>query len=186
MSTLCYQFLWMVYLCWFFCFVFLRLVYTMLSVTLDCLFELPLRYSLTFIVYTMLSVSLDCYFLIAHSVFSNVYCIHYVVSFFGFSFVLCFCFVFLRLEYTMLSVTLDCLFLLPLRYSLTFIVYTMLPVTLDCLFLLTLRYSLTFIVYTMLSISLDCPFFHCPFGILYRGLSFFLIAPSVFSNVYYN
>ena len=32
-----------------FCFVFLRLVYPMLPVSLDCPFFLPLRYSLTFI-----------------------------------------------------------------------------------------------------------------------------------------
>ena len=51
LCTLCSQFLWIV------------------------LFLLPLRYSLTFIylVYPMLPVSLDCPFLIALSVFSNVY-----------------------------------------------------------------------------------------------------------------
>ena len=51
LCTLCYQFLWIVY--------FLRL----------------LRYFLTFIrlVYPMLPVSLDCLFLTAPSVFSNVY-----------------------------------------------------------------------------------------------------------------
>jgi hypothetical protein len=135
----------------------------------------------------MLPVSLYCPFLIAPSVFSNVYL----------SCVLC---------------TLCCHFLwivhfwLPLRYSLTFIcpcfVYPMLPVSLYCPFLivpsvfsnvylscvlctlccqflwivhfwLPLRYSLTFIcpcfVYPMLPVSLYCPF---------------LIAPSVFSNVY--
>ena len=51
MCILCYQFLWIV------------------------LFWLPLRYSLTFIclVHPMLPVSLDCPFLIASSVFFNVY-----------------------------------------------------------------------------------------------------------------
>ena len=53
------------------------------------LFLLPLRYSLTFIVYPMLPVSLDCPFLIAPSVFSNVYCVHYVASFSGLSFFDC-------------------------------------------------------------------------------------------------
>jgi len=68
-------------------------------------FWLPLRFSLTFVVldlcpvYPMLSVPLDCPFLIAPSVFSNVYlsCDH--------------CCQFLWIVY----------FLLSLRYSLTFI-----------------------------------------------------------------
>jgi hypothetical protein len=65
----------------------------------------------------MLPVSMDCPFLIAPSVFSNVYlsCVPYVVSFYGLP-----------------------LFLLPLRYSLTFIylVYPVLPVSMDCPFLI--------------------------------------------------
>jgi hypothetical protein len=60
-------------LCWFFlCFVFLRLVYPILSVSLGCSFLIALRHSLTFI-YPMMPVSLDCPLLIAPSVFSNVY-----------------------------------------------------------------------------------------------------------------
>ena len=100
-----------------FCFVCLRLVYPILSVSQDCPFLTALWYSLTFIVYTMLPVSLDCPFLIAPSIFSNVYCVHYVASFYGLSFF-------------------DC----PFRYSLTFIylVYPMLPVSLDCPFLIAL------------------------------------------------
>ena len=52
-------------LCCVFCFVFLCLVYPMLP------------------------VSADCPFLIAPSVFSNVYCVHYVASFSGLSFFDC-------------------------------------------------------------------------------------------------
>ena len=59
-----------------FCFVFLRLVYPMLPVSLDCFCFVFLR-----LVYPMLPVSLDC-----------------------------FCFVFLRLVYLMLPVSLDCPF----------------------------------------------------------------------------
>ena len=82
-------------------------------------FDCPFPYSLTFIylVYPMLPVSLDCPFLIALSVFSNVYlsCVPYVASFYGLSFF-------------------DCHF----RYSLTFIylVCPMLPVSLYCPFLI--------------------------------------------------
>ena len=65
LCTQCCQFLWIVY------------------------FLLSLRYSLTFIylVYPMLPVSLDCLFLIAPSVFSNVYlsCVPNVASFSGLS-----------------------------------------------------------------------------------------------------
>ena len=123
----------------------------MLPVSGLSFFDCPFRYSLTFIylVYPMLPVSLDCPFLIALSVFSNVYlsCVPYVASFSGLSF-----------------------FDGHFRYSLTFIylVYPMLPVSglsfFDCPF----RYSLTFIylVYPMLPVSLDCPFLIATFGIL--------------------
>ena len=45
-----------------FCFVFLRLVYIMLSVSLDCPFWLPLRYPLTFICQFLWIVHFDCPF----------------------------------------------------------------------------------------------------------------------------
>jgi hypothetical protein len=48
------------------CFVFLRLVYHMLPVSLDCPFLVFLR-----LVYPMLSVSLECPLLMASSVFST-------------------------------------------------------------------------------------------------------------------
>jgi hypothetical protein len=52
-----------------FCFVLLRLVYPMLPVSLDCHFLIaPSVFSNVY-----LSVSLDCHFLNASSVFSNVY-----------------------------------------------------------------------------------------------------------------
>jgi hypothetical protein len=107
-------------------------------------------------------VSLDCSFLIAPSVFPNVYfrpvsCVPGVASVSGLS-------------------ILDC----PFGFLLTFIfvlclVNPVLPVSLDCPFLIVPSVSLTFIfvlclVYPALPVSLDCPF---------------LIAPSVFSNVYF-
>ena len=87
-------------------FVFLRLVYPMLPVSLDFPFWLPLRYSLTFICpvscvpYVASFSGFSC--LIAPSVFSNIYL----------SCLLC---------TSMLPVSLDFPFWLPLRYSLTFI-----------------------------------------------------------------
>ena len=145
------------------------------AVSLNCPFWLPLLYSLTFIylVCPMLW-PMFCFFIylvcpmdfpvIAPSVFSNVYLsrVTYVVSF------------------------LDCPFWLPLLYSLTFIylVCPMLPVSLNCPFWLPLLYSLTFNVYLPVP---GCPFcapsvfLCCQFQ--FPGLSF-LIAPSVFSNVY--
>ena len=107
----------------------------------------------------MLPVSLECTFLIATSVFSNVYL----------SCVLCtLCCQFLWIVH----------FLLPLRCSLTFIY----PVScvpyiasfsrlyiIDCPFGVLQRLFILCLVYPMLPVSLDCPL---------------LIAPSVFSNVY--
>ena len=94
-------------LCLFF--VYLHLVYSMLLVSLDCLFLIsPSVFSNVY-----LSVSLDCLFLIAPSVFSNLYlsvsldCLFLIAPS-----------VFSNLY---LSVSLDCFFLIPLRYSLTFI-----------------------------------------------------------------
>ena len=78
----------------------------MLPVSLDCLFLLPLRYSLTFI--------------------CPVSCVSYVASFSGLSIFIAHSVFFLHLfvlclMYPMLPVSLDCPFLLHLRYSLTFI-----------------------------------------------------------------
>ena len=105
--------------------------------------------------YLKLPVSLYCAFLIAPSVFSNIYL----------SCVLCtLCCQFLCIV----------LFWLPLRYSLIFIC----PVS--CwqflcivLFWLPLRYSLIFI----------CPVSCVPYVASFSGLSFY-ITPSVFSNMY--
>ena len=59
------------------CCVFLRLVYSMLPVSLDCLrlvyTMLPVSLDCLRLVYSMLPVSLDSPFLITLSVFSNVY-----------------------------------------------------------------------------------------------------------------
>jgi hypothetical protein len=67
MFYLCYLCLFIhIVLC--FCFVCRRLVYPMLPVSLDCFCFVYLR-----LVYPMLPVSPDCPFLIASSVFSNVY-----------------------------------------------------------------------------------------------------------------
>ena len=98
---------------------------------------LPLLYSLTFIfdlclVYPVLPVSLDCPFLIAPSVFSNVYfrpvsCVPGVASFSGLSILDCpFCILY-RLFSSCVLCTRCCQFLwivhswLPSRYSLMFI-----------------------------------------------------------------
>ena len=64
-------------LCCISCFVFLLLMYPMLSFLWIVHFVLPLRYSLTFICLVScvpyVVISLDCPFCIAPSVFSNVY-----------------------------------------------------------------------------------------------------------------
>jgi hypothetical protein len=119
----------------------------------------------------MLPVFLDCPFLIAPSVFSNVYLLPTM------SCVLC-------------TQCCQCLWIvhswLLLRFPLTFIYYLLCPAPwvpnvtrisrlsiLDCSFGFLLRlftaYYVLCLVYPMLSVSLDCPF---------------LITPSVFSNVY--
>ena len=128
----------------------------MLPVSLDCPFLIaPSVFSNVYsrLVYPMLPVSLNCPFLIAPSVFSNFYC---------------------RLVCLMLPVSLDCPFLIaPAVFSNVYFVLC----ALCCQFLwivsfwLPLWYSLTFIclVYPMLPVSLDCPF---------------SIALSLFSNVY--
>jgi hypothetical protein len=133
----------------------------MLPVSLDCPFLLPIRYSLTFI--------------------CPVSCVHYVASFSGLS------------------------FFSPLRYSLTFIC----PVS--CVPYVSSFSRLSFFITRSVfsNIYLFCVLctlcyqflwiilFYCPFGILKHvcvlclvypmlpvsGL-FFLIAPSVFSNIY--
>jgi hypothetical protein len=108
LCTQCYKFLWIVHSCFssscvpnvtcfsgLSIFVFLRLVYPMLQVSLDC----PLLF--VFVLCT------HCYkFLwIVHSCFSSS-CVPNVTSFSGLSIL-----VFLRLVYPMLQVSLDCLFL---------------------------------------------------------------------------
>ena len=166
----------------------------------------------------MLSVSLDCLFLIAPSVFSNIYlqflwivyfwlplqysltficpvsCVPYVVRFSGLSIFDCPFGILWRL----FTVSLDCLFLIaPSVFSNVYLSCVL--CTLCCPFLwivyfwLPLRYSLTFICpvscvpYVVRFSGLSI--FDCPFGILWRLFTvsldcLFLIAPSVFSNVY--
>ena len=142
------------------CFVFLRLLYHMLPVSLNCLFLITLWYSLTFIhlVYPMLPVSLDCPFLIVPSVFSNVY-------------------LFLGLVHPMLPVSLNCPYLIVPSvfsnvYLFLFLVYPMLPVSLWIAHnWLPLWYSLTLIC-SCVMYTICCQFlsglsiFDCPFGIL--------------------
>ena len=161
----------------------------MLTVSLDCPFSLPRRYSLTFIcpvscLYRMLTVSLYCLFSLPLRYYLTFICPVSCV-------------------YPMLPVSLECPFSLPLRYSLTFIflvscapyvasfsgfsffitpsVFSNMYLscvlcTLCCQFLwivhfwLSLRYSLTFLC------AVSClPYvasfsglyiFDCPFGIL--------------------
>jgi hypothetical protein len=107
----------------------------------------------------MLTVPLDCPFLIAHSVFSNVY----------FSYVLCTqCWQYLWIIHSWspprFSLTstwpVSCVINVDSAYGLS--IHNCPFGFLECLFVLCLAYS-------MLPVSLHCPF---------------LIAPSVFSNVY--
>jgi hypothetical protein len=163
----------------------------MLPVSLDCLFTLPLRYSLTCI--------------------CPVSCVSYVASFSGFSFFITPS-VFSNMYLSCVLCILCCqflwivFFLLPLRYSLTFIcpvscvpyvasfsglsffitpsvfsnIYLSCVLCILCcqflwivFFLLPLGYSLTCI----------CPLSCVPYVASFSGLSFF-ITPSVFSNIY--
>jgi hypothetical protein len=134
----------------------------MLPVSLDWLFLLPLRYSLTFI-FPVSCVSYVASFsglsiFIAPSIFSNIY-LSCVLC------ILCCQFLWIVHFYCLFGI-LEHLFVLCL-------VYPMLPVSLDCPFLLHLRYSLTFIC------TVSCVSYAASFS----GL-FIFIAPSVFSNMY--
>ena len=134
----------------------------MLTVSLDCPFTLPLRYSLTCI--------------------CPVSCVSYVASFSGLSFYITPS-VFSNMYLSCVLCILCCQFLwicpftLPLRYFLHVfvlcLVYPMLAVSLDCPFTLPLRYSLTFI----------CPVSCVTYVFSFSGLSFY-ITPSVFCNMY--
>ena len=134
----------------------------MLAVSLDCPCLYPRQYYLTcicpvsFVPYVASFSGLS--FFTTPSVFSNIY--------------------FSCVVYPMLAVSLDCPFLLPFRYSLTCIC----PVScapyvasfsglsiFDCTFGILQHLFVLCLVYPMLPVSLDCPF---------------LIAPSVFSNMY--
>jgi hypothetical protein len=96
------------------CFVFIRLVYHMLPVSLNCFCFVFIR-----LVYPMLPVSLDCFcFVFIRLVYHML-----PVS------LNCFCFVFIRLVYHMLPVSLNCFCFVFIR-----LVYHMLPVSLDCPF----------------------------------------------------
>jgi hypothetical protein len=153
----------------------------------------------------MLPVSLDCPYLIASSVFSNVYllprvctmsCVPSVASVSGLSILDCL-FGFLQRLFTTYSLSCvlyaqccQCLWIvhswLLLRVSLMFIYcleivqFRVCPVSLDCTFLITLplRFSLTFIHYLECVLCLVYP-------VLPVSLECpFLIAASVFYDVY--
>jgi amino acid permease len=94
LSTLCYQFLWIV-LC--FCFVSLRLFYPMLPVSLDCVVFL-LCFSPSFLPYVASFSGLCCVFVLFLSVLSPLCCQFLWI-------LLYFCFVSLRLFYPMLDKT---------------------------------------------------------------------------------
>ena len=207
-------------------FVFLRLVYTMLPVSLDCpcliapsscvhyvasfsrlsMLDcpfvlctlccqclwivhvwLPLR-----LVYTMLPVSLDCPCLIAPSS-----CVHYVASFsrlsmFDCPFVLCtLCcqclwivhvWLPLRLVYTMLPVSLDCPCLIApsscvhyvasfSRLSMFDCPFVLCTLCCQCLWIVHVWLPLR-LVYTMLPVSLDCPCLIAPSSCVHYVASF--------------
>ena len=125
----------------------------------DCPFGILLPLFILCLVYPMLPVSLDCLFFITPSVLSNIYlsCVLRTI----------FC------QFLWIII-----FLLPLGYSLTCICpVSCIPYVasfsglsiFDCPFGILWRLFVLCLVYPMLPVSLDCPF---------------LIAPSVFSNVY--
>ena len=162
----------------------------MLPVSLDCLFTLPLRYSLTcicpvFCVPT-LPVSLYCPFSLplrySLTCICPVSCVSYVASFSGFSFYITPS-VFSNMYLSCVLCILCCQFLWIVLLHYPFgilqhvfvlcLVYLMLPVSLDCPFTLPLRYSLTCI----------CPVSCVSYVASFPGLSFY-ITPSVFSNMY--
>jgi hypothetical protein len=107
-------------------------------------------------VYPILPVSLDCPFLIAPSIFSNVYLV-IPSSSRVFVFVLC-------RVYPMLPVSLDCPFVItPSVFS---NVYLVIPSSSRVFaFILCL-------VYPMLPVSLDCPFFIAPIVYLHSIFQF--------------
>jgi hypothetical protein len=84
------------------CFVFLRLVYPMLPVSLCC------------VMFVFVLCTLCCLFPCVVLCLSSS-CVPYVACF------SVLCYVFLRLVYPMLPFSLDCPFLIAFRYSLTFI-----------------------------------------------------------------
>ena len=151
-------------------------------------FWFPLRYSLTFgclrLLYPMLSVSLDCSFLIAPSVFSNVYL----------SCILCIlCLQFLWIVYFLFRLRYSLMFICPVscvpyvasvsRVSILIVPSVFSNVYLSCVFCtlccqflwivhfwLPLRYSLTFICLVScvpyVASSFGLSIHDCPFGIL--------------------
>jgi hypothetical protein len=134
----------------------------MLPVSLDCLFLLPLRYSLTFI--------------------CPVSCVPYVASFSELSFCMAPS-VFSNIDLSCVLCILCCQFLWIVHFYCSFgilyhlfvlcLVYPTLTVSLVCSFLLLLRYSLTCI----------CPVSCVSYVASFSGMSFF-IAALVFSNIY--
>jgi hypothetical protein len=176
LCPMCYQCLWIVQ-CWLplLCFVFPRLVYNVLPVSLDCPFLialsvfslscvlyticykflwivqcwLPLQYFPRF-VYNVLPVSLDCSVLIAPSLFCfSLSCLQYVVSFSGLSSVDC---------PFVLSVSLDCPVLIaPSCYQVLWIVQCWLPLRVTSFSGLSSVYC-PFV----LPGSLDCPVLIAP------------------------
>ena len=126
----------------------------MLTISLDCPFTLPLRYSLTCI--------------------CPVSCVSYVASFSGLSFYITPS-VFSNMYLSCVLCILCCLlWIFLLHYPFGYLsCVSILPVSLDCPFTLPLRYSLTCI----------CPLSCVSYVASFSGLSFY-ITPSVFSNIY--
>ena len=164
--VLCCQFLWIVHLLLSYGILLrlfvLCLVYSMLSISLNCSFVIALRYSLTFI--------------------CSVSCVPYVVSFSGLSIYYCpTVFSYVYLSHVLCTLCCQSLWivhlLLPygiiLRLFVPCLVYLMLLVSLDCPFVIALRYSLTFIF------SVSC----VPYVVSFSGL-FICYCPTVFSYVY--
>jgi hypothetical protein len=149
------------------CFVSLRLVYPMLSVSLDCVVFL-LCFSPSFLPYVAIFSGLCCVFALLLSLLSTLCCQFLWI-------VLYFSFVSLRLFYPMLSFSLDCVVFL-LCFSPSCLPYVVSFSGLCCFFALFLSVFSTLcchflwivlcfcfvslrLVYPMLPVSLDCVVF---------------------------
>ena len=147
----------------FLCFAFLRLVWQCCQCLWIVHCWLPLQYYLR-LVWPMLPVSLDCPLLIAPSVFSSS-CVDNVASVSGLSIVDCP----FSIIFVLCGQCCQCLWIvhcwLPLRFSLR-LVWSMLPVSLDCPMLIAPSVFSSSCVANVASVS-GLSIVDCPFGFLF-------------------